>query len=198
MLDLSVIKQSCLLANVPLQTCQHVDTIDSTNRAMSAFILMADTLPGWHFLMADQQTQGRGQRGKSWISPPNGNWYFSLGHLCAAGEDGIDVDAVQIGQVCLQVLELLGTGPLTLKAPNDILYKQRKLAGILIEHYWQAARCYASVIGIGVNVCKHPQMQEIDQPWITLEEIMPHHHLDTTKWMTSLLIAFMQACSAKT
>jgi BirA family biotin operon repressor/biotin-[acetyl-CoA-carboxylase] ligase len=198
MLDVSAIQQSCLHAGLPLQTFQYVDTIDSTNRAMSDFLLLANTLPGWHLLIAGQQTQGRGQHGKSWISPANGNWYFSLGRLCLAGEAHPVVDSMLIGQVCLQVLQSLGVGSLTLKPPNDILYQQRKLAGILIEHHWQSARCYASVIGIGINVSADVQMKQIQQPWSCLEEAVPLQRINGVEWLASLLMAIMQAGKLKT
>lgn len=198
MIDVSLIQQACMQSGWPLQTCQYVVSLDSTNRAMSDLLLAANTSPGWHLLMAGEQTHGRGQHGKSWISPANGNWYFSLGRLCGAAEDQPAVDSMLIGQVCLQVLQSLGATPLTLKAPNDILYQQRKLAGILIEHYWFASRCYASVIGIGINVRQHERMQQIDQPWSCLQELVPLQSIKTVEWLPPLLKAIMQACTLKT
>ncbi len=203
MLDISIIQQFCAQAGLPLQSCQQVAIIDSTNRAMSDFLLAEDTLPGWHLLVSAQQTHGRGQRGRNWISPANGNWYFSLGRLCAS-RDGqfhdpsIVPESMMIGQVCMELLESFGVSPLTLKAPNDILYQQRKLAGILIDNHWLGQCCYASVIGVGVNVRAHVDMQEIDQPWSCIEEIVPFKWVDATGWLAGLLIAMMQACAPKT
>jgi BirA family biotin operon repressor/biotin-[acetyl-CoA-carboxylase] ligase len=199
MLDLAVILQRCSQAHMPLQTCQQVAVIDSTNRALSDILLHADTLPGWHFLLADAQTQGRGQRGKSWISPGNGNWYFSLGHLSIHSlETFVVPESMLIGQIVLQVFESFGVKPLALKSPNDILYQQRKLAGILIENHWQGARCYASVIGVGVNVGAHVEMQKIDQPWSCIEEVLSLAQFNQSHCLAQLMITIMQACSPKT
>jgi BirA family biotin operon repressor/biotin-[acetyl-CoA-carboxylase] ligase len=100
-----------------------------------------------HFLVvADEQSSGRGRRGKEWHSPTNGLW-FSAGFQNLPEESNL---TIFIG-LCLQraIAELLSDPSLLkLKWPNDLLYDGRKLAGILVE---RPAPSQYHVVGVGLN-----------------------------------------------
>lgn len=215
MIDVGVIQQGCAAAGLILQTARWVSTIDSTNLALGAQLQNPHTLAGWHLLMAQQQTAGRGQRSKTWVSPPNGNWYFSLGYLhpssdlhsinslqpeektqpfiSSSSASLAPPDSRAVGQSCLQAFSRLGVTDLYLKLPNDLLHQGRKLAGMLIDNYWREQCCYAFVAGVGVNVFEHPAMQSIDQPWTCLTKILSESKIQPEYWLTQLLLAIYAA-----
>ena len=90
--------------------------------------------------MADEQDSGRGRRGRQWVSPRGGLYASVL----------LPADPLLGFRVGVAVASVLGEWgiPATLKWPNDVLVRERKVAGILIE----AAR-ETAIVGIGVNLC---------------------------------------------
>ena len=84
---------------------------------------------------------------------------------------------------------------LTIKWPNDLYFKDRKLAGILIENLWQANRLNRSIAGIGLNVNQtrflSPAPNPISLCQITGHEIerltILHHFLLHLKSLRTLL-----------
>ena len=113
-------------------------------------------------VVAEEQSAGRGRRGRTWVSPP-GNLYGSL----VLRPPRPAHEAAQLGfAASLAVLEscrhFLPAGTaLACKWPNDVLAGGRKLAGILLES--RAAGAGALdwlVIGIGVNLASYPRDTE--------------------------------------
>ena len=105
--------------------------------------------PFW--VRAEEQTDGRGRRGRDWSSP-KGNFY---GTACYAF-DGSAQDAAKLSFVAaIAVANALSaytlTTPPQLKWPNDVLLGGRKVAGLLLE-----AKPGRVLIGIGVNLISHP------------------------------------------
>ncbi len=113
--------------------------------------------------LAGQQTAGRGRQAKSWHSPTGGNIYVSVLWPLKRPANGLSL-AVGIA-VALAIAEL-GV-EIQLKWPNDLLFEQRKLGGILVELLDRQA-----IIGIGLNVVL-PDAETADQPWIDLQHCLP-------------------------
>ncbi len=113
---------------------------------------------GCLWIVADEQSKGKGRHGRQWLSPP-GNLYASLllidpAPLHKAAELGF-VAGVALWNT---LREILGDDPdLGLKWPNDILHAGAKLAGILLESTQLSGGHFGCVIGIGVNCCSHPR-----------------------------------------
>jgi biotin-[acetyl-CoA-carboxylase] ligase BirA-like protein len=102
-------------------------------------------------VVAEEQLEGRGTRGRSWHSPPGGLWYSIL--YRDAGEAGLEFLSLRIGLVVASVIESLVPGiRLGLKWPNDLMLGDRKLGGILCEARWQGASLGWVAVGIGINV----------------------------------------------
>lgn len=103
-------------------------------------------------LVCEEQTAGRGRRGRAWIAPPGGSLAFSLLWRfmpAAAGPAGL---SLAVGVALANALGSLGAKSLELKWPNDVLHSGRKLAGILIELVPGAGEGTVAVIGVGLNV----------------------------------------------
>ncbi len=135
------------------------ETVGSTNnRAMEA-ARAGD--PGSLWVTADEQSEGRGRRGRGWSSPP-GNLFASLLVIEPSPMEHLGnlplVVAVGVrnGLAALPGLESTTIG---IKWPNDVLADGAKCVGILIESERLASGANAVVIGCGVNLEHAPQGQ---------------------------------------
>jgi len=102
-------------------------------------------------VVADEQEQGRGQRGKTWHSPLGGLWMSVLvrPRAAAAGE----VLSVRAGLAVARVLSRYATLPaVALKWPNDIFLGDKKVGGLLCEARWRGSELWWVAIGLGLNV----------------------------------------------
>lgn len=113
-------------------------------------------------IRATRQDAGRGRRGRRWDSP-EGNLYCSVilrpaCSLAAAAQLSL-VTAVAAGEAIEACLG--GRAQPQLKWPNDVLINGRKVAGILLESDPDPAGGLAwLVVGLGVNVARHPEDTE--------------------------------------
>jgi BirA family transcriptional regulator, biotin operon repressor / biotin---[acetyl-CoA-carboxylase] ligase len=143
-----------------------------------------------------EQTTGRGRRGRSWSSP-RGNLFASLILRPFSSAE----QAAQLGFVAgLGVGDALaelapGLGAVLYKWPNDVLVRDRKIAGILLESEMGPHENLAFVIvGIGVNLGSAPSDTEFpatsiaDEGWpppapeIALEAVCGHIEIWTRRW----------------
>jgi BirA family transcriptional regulator, biotin operon repressor / biotin---[acetyl-CoA-carboxylase] ligase len=131
------------------------DEIGSTNDEAMRLARAGD--PGRVWLIARQQSKGRGRRGRQWSSP-TGNLYASLLLI----DEVAPIWAPQLGFVAGVALAhalrkcVAGNTRLRLKWPNDILFDNAKLAGILLESTGLPDGRFACVLGIGVNCAAAP------------------------------------------
>ncbi|MCZ0866992.1 bifunctional biotin--[acetyl-CoA-carboxylase] ligase/biotin operon repressor BirA [Dasania sp. GY-19] len=149
------------------------DVIGSTNEQAMA---RAQQLGGMAYACAaEQQTGGKGRRGRPWFSPYARNLYFSVTWEFAGGAAALEGLSLAVGVVVSDVLADYGLDKTQLKWPNDILYEQKKLAGILLEMTGDAAGPCQVVVGIGLNVGMSAipvDKAAIDQPWIDVEAVL--------------------------
>ena len=100
----------------------------------------------------ENQTSGRGQRNKKWISEPFTSLTFSIYKQF----NNLLINPFKLNAVvCLAIintLEKLSIPKLFIKWPNDILSENKKIGGILIENYFNRNKIKASVIGVGLNL----------------------------------------------
>jgi BirA family biotin operon repressor/biotin-[acetyl-CoA-carboxylase] ligase len=127
-----------------------VDTVDSTNeelRRRAAAGARAGTV-----VMARAQTAGRGRRGRSWHSPRDAGLYLSLllrptGPVRSLTRWTL-VGAVAAAEACREEARVA----VTIDWPNDLLYRGRKLGGVLVELRTGGASASELILGIGLNV----------------------------------------------
>lgn len=137
---------------------------DSTNQQALIKVKQGADLPLACF--AEQQTQGRGRRGKVWLSPPGSNIYLSLAWKFDLPVSELGCLSLAMGVAVVRVLKNAGLKRVGLKWPNDVLVDGRKIAGILIETARLTSNTTTAVIGIGLNY-KLPDDLPVkpDQPW---------------------------------
>ena len=81
-----------------------------------------------------------------------------------------------IGVAIVRALRTAGVEGVGLKWPNDILWRERKLGGILVEVSGEAHDNHSVVIGIGLNVhIPSDRAGDIDQAWVDLNQITGGH-----------------------
>lgn len=115
--------------------------------------------------LAEQQSAGRGRRGRRWQSPPLCNVYLSLLKRFERGMGSLAGLSLAVGVAVARALERCGAPSLGLKWPNDVLAGDAKLAGILVELGGEFLGPCHAVIGVGVNLYLPAAVREaIDQP----------------------------------
>lgn len=133
-------------------------TTASTNADALTYVQQAAVPSNSHGLviLTDCQTAGRGRRGRTWHSPPQGNLYFSVIAVPRTGATRmvpwltwVPLLSALAGADCLSDQAGL---PVSVKWPNDLLIHDKKIGGILCEQTTTAARTMAIVIGIGLNI----------------------------------------------
>jgi BirA family biotin operon repressor/biotin-[acetyl-CoA-carboxylase] ligase len=119
----------------------------------------------------DEQSQGRGRRGRVWHSPAGENLYFSLLLRPALAAQRVAPLTLLVGAGLAQALTALGFSP-RLKWPNDVLLEGpnglRKVAGILAEMASEGGRVRHVVLGIGINVNSRRFPAELAEQAISL------------------------------
>ena len=155
----------------------YIKTTDSTNTLLKELIAKGEE-PA--YIYAGYQTAGRGQTGNGWESekdknlicsillPPNKNLYF-----------------LNIA-VSVAVIRLIGE-QFTIKWPNDIYWKDKKLAGILLENAIIGNEVKYAIAGIGLNVNQTEFVSDAPNP-VSLKQIYGTD-FDIEKLMQDLLDA---------
>jgi BirA family biotin operon repressor/biotin-[acetyl-CoA-carboxylase] ligase len=109
-------------------------------------------------ILADSQTEGRGRNGRTWVSPPDVNLYFTflLFPEPRAVRPLAYVTPLAVAAAIEEVAAAVGKKIVPdLKWPNDVLVDGRKIAGVLIEVDHLPDRL-AAIVGVGINVNLDP------------------------------------------
>ncbi len=122
-------------------------------------------------VLAERQLAGRGRRGRKWVSPFGENLYYSVALPITGGARQLEGLSLVVGLAVHHALRAMGVEGM-LKWPNDILVHEKKIAGILLELVGDPADLCRVVIGIGINVNMLASTEQIDQPWISMREVL--------------------------
>lgn len=149
-----------------LESLQVAWRIDSSN---SALLARPPPAEGVRVLLAEQQTAGRGRRGRAWASPLAANLYLSLDRRYLGGLARLGGLSLAAGIAVAEALRQETGLDIRLKWPNDLWLEGRKLGGLLLEGGGEYAGPARAVIGVGLNVrMPGSAAEKIDQPWIDL------------------------------
>ncbi|MEJ2766681.1 bifunctional biotin--[acetyl-CoA-carboxylase] ligase/biotin operon repressor BirA [Photobacterium sp. MCCC 1A19761] len=160
-----------ILAQVKCPSLDLIPVIDSTNQYM---LDRVGQLPQGAICLAEYQEAGRGRRGRRWLSPFGSNLYLSMYWRLDAGMAAAMGLSLVVGVAIAEALQSLGADEVKVKWPNDLYYRDQKLAGILIEMTGQTGEAAHLVIGMGLNVAMREQEgTAIGQAWTTLEKACP-------------------------
>ncbi len=121
-------------------------------------------------VIAGEQLEGRGSRGRSWHSPPGGLWLSVLFRPPVI--EGLEVLSLRAGMAVAEAVGAVVPKPLQLKWPNDLMLGTRKVGGVLCEARWQGDSLGWVAVGVGMNV-RNRLPQELTSVAISLAEVQP-------------------------
>ena len=149
-----------------------LDQVDSTNRRLTEIAAQIKSIDGVTCL-AETQSGGRGRRGRAWVTTPYHNLMLSMGWRFPGGPALVSGLSLAAGLAVLRALEEYGVSEIGLKWPNDILWNESKLAGLLADVQGEASGPTLVILGVGVNTyISREDAARIDQPWVDLREIL--------------------------
>ena len=168
-----------------------VSEIDSTNLELLRQIRQG-VQKHIEILQADHQTNGRGTRGRKWLSVES-SLTFSV---AVPVKENLDCYTALPLVVGYHVVETLRDNriPAQLKWPNDVLLYGRKLAGILVETAKDMSGRWVFVIGIGLNLRVGQASLMTDYDIAGVNEV-PGSCLDKYFWLRKLTQAVVDAVS---
>lgn len=119
---------------------------------------------------ADEQSAGRGRRGREWESPAGAGLYFSMVARPSLVSTSLPLLTLAAGVGVRDGIRAATGLTADLKWPNDVIIGRRKLAGILAEGLALGTREQAVIIGVGVNVQPAAYSPEVAARATSLED----------------------------
>jgi BirA family biotin operon repressor/biotin-[acetyl-CoA-carboxylase] ligase len=152
----------------------HFDSVDSTNDVAKRLI-QDDQIHGRAYIVAREQTAGRGQRGRPWLSPRDAGIYLTTVDFPNALPTPVtNLFTLGAGIACVEALRQCAGVDIHLKPINDLYAGHAKLGGILTEAVIEREYIKALLIGIGINVRRTPRPLPAESPEaISLQDLIP-------------------------
>lgn len=139
---------------------QYFEKIDSTNTYLYRLALQGE--PEYSVVFADEQTAGKGRRGRSFLSP-KGNVYMSFVIRPNRPIDTLHLITPMVAVAVQEAIEELFQISCGIKWVNDLYYNKRKVCGILTEvHPMEDGTAEFCIIGIGINLCNDDSLKELN------------------------------------
>jgi BirA family biotin operon repressor/biotin-[acetyl-CoA-carboxylase] ligase len=171
----------------PRALMTHLDILDSVDSTNAEIMRRTEHSSGL-VCTAEQQTAGRGRRGRQWVSPYASNLYLSLLWEFGQGAAALEGLSLAVGVAVTRALQACDVTSVQLKWPNDVLYEGAKLGGILLEMNGDVAGACRVVIGVGLNVAMPATASEaIDQAWTDISTITGSQHAGRNLLLAALL-----------
>lgn len=144
--------------------------IDSTNAQLRRTLDQQHS--GNHACVSETQTAGRGRHGRRWTSPAGGNIYLSVSWHFPTEVRDLSGLSLALGVAAAAAIDDLETTPIQLKWPNDLVCRDHKVGGVLIELQGRPQQGIDVIAGVGINTrLPAEQAGAIDQAWTDLERI---------------------------
>lgn len=124
--------------------------VGSTNDVAKQYAI--ESAPDGFAVLALQQTKGRGRQGRAWESAAGQGVYLSILLRPRMAVSEVRWLAVLGGVAAFSAIESVGVRQLSLKWPNDVLARGRKICGVLVEPRVGEDGMDFAVLGIGANV----------------------------------------------
>ena len=126
-------------------------------------------------VIAGEQLEGRGSRGRTWHSPIGGLWMSVVFRPPAL--EGLEVISLRVGLAIAEAVQSRVPKLLQLKWPNDLILEGRKVGGVLCEARWQGDALGWVAVGIGMNVGNRIP-DELGTVAVSLSELVPRITVD--------------------
>ncbi|MEX0618726.1 MAG: bifunctional biotin--[acetyl-CoA-carboxylase] ligase/biotin operon repressor BirA [Pseudohongiellaceae bacterium] len=163
-----LLRRERILAKLPPELANSLQielalSIDSTNA--EAMRHVQNGLRGPALFVAEQQSAGKGRRGRQWLSPMASNIYMSLVWPFDGSVSTLEGLSLITALAVVDALERNGCNGISVKWPNDVLLGGKKLAGILLELHGDMEGPLQVIVGVGLNVSMPPdQLESLERP----------------------------------
>lgn len=149
-----------------------LDSVDSTNEAAKRLLREGSIDRG--YVVAREQTAGRGQRGRVWSSPRDAGIYVSVVDRPDRPAADLTIYTLAAGVACVEAIRDVTGLTIGLKPINDLYAQDCKLGGILSEAVIEQGRVQALITGVGINLrrCDHA-LSEAKVEAISLQDLLP-------------------------
>jgi len=163
----------------------HLKEISSTNSYLKELVLSSKKKELWT-VFTDYQTAGKGQKGNSWESERGQNLMFSTVLYPSFLKANEQFRISELISLTIKGVLDNYVDNISIKWPNDIYWKEKKIAGILIENMIQGENIMYSIIGVGLNLNQETFYSNAPNP-ISLHQITDD--LYDTEQILSLIMA---------
>lgn len=185
-------EQDWPLTRTAVSALDELDVCDSTN----AFLLSQPDPESFSLIVTRNQTNGIGRHGRRWVSPPNDSLAVSLFFPGWAEDSQAGVDErsswipLLAGVAAIEALKASTSASFSLKWPNDILFEQKKVAGILTQFHPSGGY----VIGLGLNVYRSAAFPAEIAVSLGEVTVLPHDFDDL--FVSSFILSFKEKVSS--
>jgi BirA family biotin operon repressor/biotin-[acetyl-CoA-carboxylase] ligase len=173
-------------------------SLESTNSEAKRFVM--EDAPEWTVVYADLQTQGRGRYNRGWHSPAGLGLYFSV--LLRPNIELKLLNLMNLGaalvireylQAKLAEVGINDDHAVVVKWPNDILVKEKKICGILLESEVVGQQLKYLILGIGININHQFQDFPVElRKTATSLQLSTHQQWDKSQLLIEILIKLQQ------
>ena len=139
--------------------CYHLESVESTNEYAKE--IAQQGAEHGTLILAQEQTKGKGRRGRTWMSPKGDNIYMSILLRPQIEPDHASMLTLVAAMAVAKGIREVSSLKTQIKWPNDIVVQGKKVCGILTEMSAEVGRVHYVVIGIGINVHNRDFPQEI-------------------------------------
>ncbi|MFL5740919.1 MAG: biotin--[acetyl-CoA-carboxylase] ligase [Flavisolibacter sp.] len=146
-------------------------TVDSTNNYAMGLVRAAMAQHGTA-VFAHEQTRGKGQRNRQWASQKDQNIALSL--ILETGSlpsSQLFILSMAVALAVWRFFNRYVAKDIKIKWPNDLYWRDRKAAGILIENLWQGGAWNFAIAGIGINI-NQTSFAELSSKAVSLKQIL--------------------------
>jgi BirA family biotin operon repressor/biotin-[acetyl-CoA-carboxylase] ligase len=151
LLDAASIRRAAEQAGGPLPgDLEVLFAVDSTNEYLYAAPAPPAGQP--RIVFAEIQRAGRGRRGRSWLAPFGSGLTFSIAWSYPDLPAELSALSLAVGVTVADTLRAEGARDAMLKWPNDVVWRHRKLGGLLIQLKLEAGGAASVVVGLGLNL----------------------------------------------
>ncbi len=175
------------------RACEYQLSVGSTNAEGKR--LAAGGAPHGQLILADEQTAGRGRRGRAWASPPGAGLWLSLVLRPEVQAERLPSLALLLALAAAEACEAVENGvEAKVKWPNDVVIGGRKVCGILLEMAADLDGAQWVVAGVGINT---RQRAEDFPPEFRHTATSLAMEAEQTPRRADLLLAFLRALEAR-
>ncbi len=134
--------------------------IDSTQSEILRLIENKEAKNGT-LVMADIQTNGKGTHGRIWHTDEKNNIAFSFVINPDCNIKKLDGITIEIAEIIVEILKEKYSIKLEIKEPNDIVFRGKKIGGILTQTMVISEKVRCLIVGIGINTNKEKFTEDI-------------------------------------